>query len=111
MQRERAIRAALIAHDADGSDGRQHKKICGLMSQSPARHVSESHIWAFHSKFPVLVCDFQREIAITDDPAPAMQTAQRDPGPLPLFQEALIFATFDPGMYETVRRFESAAST
>jgi len=28
-----------------------------------------------------------------------------DPGPLPFFEEALSFATFDPGMYEIVRTF------
>lgn len=32
-------------------------------------------------------------------------TMRRDPGPLPLFREALAIATFDPGMYETVRTF------
>lgn len=29
-----------------------------------------------------------------------------DPAPLPFFQEALTFATFEPGMYEVVRSFE-----
>jgi hypothetical protein len=33
------------------------------------------------------------------------EAMRRDPGPLPLFQEALTVATFDPGMYETVRTF------
>jgi heme-degrading monooxygenase HmoA len=32
-----------------------------------------------------------------------------DPRPLPYFQEALTFATFEPGMYEAVRTFESRA--
>ena len=31
-----------------------------------------------------------------------------NPGPLPLFQEALTFATFEPGMYEVVRAFSPA---
>lgn len=33
------------------------------------------------------------------------QAMRRDPGPLPIFQEALTFATFDPGIYEVVRTF------
>jgi quinol monooxygenase YgiN len=33
------------------------------------------------------------------------ETMRRDPGPLPLFQEALSIATFEPGMYEIVRTF------
>ena len=35
------------------------------------------------------------------------QAMRADPGPLPLFQEALTFATFEPGMYEVVRRFSA----
>ena len=31
---------------------------------------------------------------------------RRDPGPLPFLEEALTFATFEPGMYEIVKRFE-----
>jgi quinol monooxygenase YgiN len=33
------------------------------------------------------------------------QAMREDPGPLPLFREALTFATFAPGMYEVVRSF------
>ena len=33
---------------------------------------------------------------------------RRDPGPIPLFQEALSFAKFEPGMYEVVRHFSPA---
>jgi quinol monooxygenase YgiN len=36
------------------------------------------------------------------------QAMRQNPGPLPFFQEALTFATFEPGMYETVRTFEPA---
>jgi quinol monooxygenase YgiN len=31
---------------------------------------------------------------------------RQDPGPLPFLQEALTFATFEPGMYESVRIFK-----
>ena len=37
------------------------------------------------------------------------QAMRRNPAPLPFLQEALTFATFEPGMYETVRTFEPAA--
>ena len=33
------------------------------------------------------------------------QAMRGDPGPLPFLQEALTFASFEPGMYEIVRRF------
>ena len=33
------------------------------------------------------------------------EAMRRDPGPLPLFQEALTFAKFEPGMYEVAGRF------
>ena len=33
------------------------------------------------------------------------EAMRRDPGPLPLFQEALAIAKFEPGMYEIVRTF------
>lgn len=33
-----------------------------------------------------------------------------DPGPLPYFQRALEFATFEPGMYEVVDSFEPAGT-
>ena len=33
------------------------------------------------------------------------EAMRRDPGPLPLFREALTIATFEPGMYEVVRTF------
>jgi quinol monooxygenase YgiN len=33
------------------------------------------------------------------------QAMRADPGPLPLFEEALGFATFEPGIYEVVRSF------
>lgn len=36
------------------------------------------------------------------------EAMRRDPGPLPLFQEALTIATFEPGMYEVVRAFSPA---
>jgi quinol monooxygenase YgiN len=35
------------------------------------------------------------------------QAMRRDPGPLPFLEEALTFATFEPGMYEIVKRFEA----
>jgi quinol monooxygenase YgiN len=38
----------------------------------------------------------------------AYDAMRRDPGPLPLFQEALSIASFDPGLYETVRTFQAA---
>ena len=37
------------------------------------------------------------------------QSMRQDPGPLPFLQEALTFATFEPGMYETVRTFKPVA--
>ena len=37
------------------------------------------------------------------------QSMRQDPGPLPFLQEALTFATFDPGMYEIVRTFKPVA--
>jgi heme-degrading monooxygenase HmoA len=33
------------------------------------------------------------------------QAMREDPGPQPLFREALTFAKFEPGMYEVVRSF------
>ena len=33
------------------------------------------------------------------------QTMRQDPGPLPLFEEALAIAKFEPGVYEIVRSF------
>jgi quinol monooxygenase YgiN len=33
------------------------------------------------------------------------QAMRGDPGPLPFLQEALTFASFEPGMYEFVRKF------
>ena len=33
------------------------------------------------------------------------QAMRQDPRPLPFLQEALTFATFEPGMYEAVRTF------
>ena len=33
---------------------------------------------------------------------------RQNPGPLPFLQEALTFATFEPGMYEIVRAFHPA---
>ena len=33
------------------------------------------------------------------------QAMRRDPGPLPVLQEALTIAKFEPGMYEIVRTF------
>src|SRR5437879_9441974 len=33
------------------------------------------------------------------------QAMRQDPGPLPFLQEALTFATFEPGIYEIVRIF------
>lgn len=38
------------------------------------------------------------------------EAMRRDPGPLPLFQEALTIATFEPGMYEVVRSFSAVGS-
>jgi quinol monooxygenase YgiN len=35
----------------------------------------------------------------------AYQAMRQDPAPLPLFQEALTIATFEPGVYEVVRTF------
>ena len=35
------------------------------------------------------------------------QAMRADPGPLPLFEEMLSFARFEPGMYEVVRRFQA----
>lgn len=35
------------------------------------------------------------------------EAMRADPGPLPYFREALSFATFEPGMYEVVRTFDS----
>ena len=37
------------------------------------------------------------------------EAMRRDPGPLPLFQEALSIARFEPGMYEIVRSFYPAS--
>ena len=37
------------------------------------------------------------------------QAMRQDPGPLPFLQEALTFATFEPGMYEIVRTFKPVA--
>lgn len=37
------------------------------------------------------------------------EAMRQDPGPLPLFQEALTFSTFDPGTYEIVRTVSPAA--
>jgi hypothetical protein len=37
------------------------------------------------------------------------QAMRENPGPLPLLQEALTFATFEPGMYEIVRTFKPAS--
>jgi len=36
------------------------------------------------------------------------EAMRRDPGPLPLFQEALAIAKFEPGMYEIIRSFHPA---
>ena len=33
------------------------------------------------------------------------ESMRRDPGPRPFLEEALAFATFEPGMYESVRTF------
>jgi quinol monooxygenase YgiN len=35
----------------------------------------------------------------------AYEAMRKDPAPLPLFQEALSFASFEPGMYEVVEIF------
>jgi heme-degrading monooxygenase HmoA len=37
------------------------------------------------------------------------QSMRQDPGPLPFLQEALTFATFEPGMYEIVGTFTPVA--
>jgi quinol monooxygenase YgiN len=37
------------------------------------------------------------------------QAMRQDPRPLPFLQEALTFATFEPGMYEIVRTFKAAS--
>ena len=37
------------------------------------------------------------------------QSMREDPGPLPFLQEALTFATFEPGAYEIVRTFKPVA--
>ena len=37
------------------------------------------------------------------------QSMRQDLGPLPFLQEALTFATFEPGMYEIVRTFKPVA--
>ena len=37
------------------------------------------------------------------------EAMRRNPGPLPLFQEALSIARFEPGMYEIVRSFYPAS--
>src|SRR6266446_9374185 len=34
------------------------------------------------------------------------QAMRKDPGPLPFLEEALTFASFEPGMYEIVKSFE-----
>jgi len=34
------------------------------------------------------------------------QAMRKEPGPLPFFEEALTFASFEPGMYEIVKSFE-----
>jgi quinol monooxygenase YgiN len=36
------------------------------------------------------------------------EAMRADPGPLPLFKEALTFARFEPGMYEVVQSFYPA---
>ena len=38
----------------------------------------------------------------------AYQAMRQDPGPLPFLQEALSFASFEPGAYEVAARFEPA---
>ena len=38
------------------------------------------------------------------------QSMRQDPGPRPFLQEALTFATFEPGMYEIVRTFKPVAN-
>ena len=35
------------------------------------------------------------------------EAMRKDPAPLPYLQEALTFATFEPGMYEVVETFEA----
>lgn len=37
------------------------------------------------------------------------QAMRQNPGPLPFLQEALTFATFEPGMYEIVKIFQPAS--
>jgi quinol monooxygenase YgiN len=37
------------------------------------------------------------------------QAMRQDPGPLPLLEEALTIAKFEPGMYEIVRTFRPAS--
>ena len=39
----------------------------------------------------------------------AYQAMRQDPGPRPLFDEALTIATFEPGMYQVVRTFSPTA--
>ncbi len=38
------------------------------------------------------------------------EAMRRQPGPRPFLEEALTFATFEPGMYEVVQSFEAPAS-
>ena len=38
------------------------------------------------------------------------EAMRRDPCPLPFFEEALMLAKFDPGMYEVVRTFSPVGS-
>jgi quinol monooxygenase YgiN len=38
------------------------------------------------------------------------QAMRQDPGPLPLFEEALAIAKFEPGMYEIVQTFSPGGS-
>ena len=40
----------------------------------------------------------------------AYDAMRGDPAPLPFFEEALTIASFDPGAYEIVRRFEPRES-
>ena len=39
------------------------------------------------------------------------EVMRRDPGPLALFREALMFATFDPAVYDIVQSFSPAESS
>jgi hypothetical protein len=39
------------------------------------------------------------------------QATREDPGPLPIFREALAIAQFQPGMYEVVRTFSAESSS